>query len=375
MSQFSPDVLIGITKSEPFGGAQRHVLDLATSLSKKGQKVKVLVGGSGPLAKKLEEAGVPVILLPTLKRNISLVQDIRSFIFIWKTLVKEHPYIFHIHSSKMGGLGALAGRILGIHHVVFTSHGWAFNEPRPLYEKIIIKILAWFTMLLSHTTIAVSEKTKSDVEKFPFIGHKIKVVPNGVADFDLLSREVAREALVPGLQSDRLLYGAVSELHPIKGLDILLKAWAGFKKEHEGELVIIGAGGEKEKLEKLARDLGIESTVNFRGFLPEARTFLLGIDVLVIPSHSEGLPYTLLEAGYAGLPVIASNVGGIPEVITDEVSGLLVPPGEVPQLVSALDHLAEHPEKRVLLGKNLEERIKTNFSLEKMAHDTLKIYE
>ncbi|MDB5266889.1 MAG: hypothetical protein JWN89_704 [Parcubacteria group bacterium] len=374
MDKFPPKkILLGITKSN-FGGAQRYVLDLASELKKNGHEVKVLAGGSGPLISELSAAGVEVISLPSLGRDISLIQDIGSFIFIWKTLMRENPDVFHINSSKIGGLGALAARMLRIRKVVFTSHGWAFNEERPLYQKLIIKLLAWFTILLSHTTIAVSEKTKQDAG-FPFIQKKLVVIRNGIGDIALLPRDTAREKLLPGIAPGTLLFGAITELHPTKGIDILLKAWAQFKKDHEGELVIIGGGEEKENLEKVSKELGVEHTSHLKGFMLDARTLLSGFDVFLLPSRSEGMPYALLEAGRAGLPIIASRVGGIPEVVTDEVSGLLVPPKGVSQLASALAHLAENRDKRRTLGETLKKHVETDFSLDKMTRDTLHVYE
>lgn len=373
-----PRVLYGITKSN-FGGAQRYVFDLAVGLRPRGFETAVLCGGEeggngGKLIEKLKEEKIIVVKAPDLMRDMSVFNDLRSFIFILKTLKDTRPDVFHINSSKMGGIGSLAGRIAGVEKIIFTSHGWAFNEDRGWLSKKIIKFLAWLTIMFSHETVCVSERLRSDVIHLPFVQGKLSVIRNGIEEFKFLPRETAREKLEPGINEETLLFGAVAELHHIKGLDILFKAWADFKIEHEGKLVIMGEGQERIYLESMAKILGIENSVHFLGFVDNPRYILSGLDVLIMPSRSEGLPYALLEAGIAGLPVIASNVGGIPEVIEDEVSGILVPKENPYTLLSALSLLAKDKNKRDELGQALKEKIKKDFSIQRMLDETIRIY-
>ena len=131
-------IIYGITKSN-FGGAQRYVFELATEMKQQGHDVAVLCGGKETLVNKLKEVGIKVISLDEMQRDILVDQDFSSFFKILKVLRSEKPDIFHINSSKMGGLGGLAGRFARVKKIIFTSHGWAFNEPRPVWQKIIIK--------------------------------------------------------------------------------------------------------------------------------------------------------------------------------------------------------------------------------------------
>src|SRR3989344_7582743 len=170
-------IIYGITKSN-FGGAQRYVFDLARAAKKDGYDVSVICGGDGVLIDKLKNHGIKVFPLPHLQRDISLVDEFRAFHFIFRTLVEERPTLFHTNSSKMGGIGNLAARLAGVRKIIFTGHGWAFNEPRPVWQKIPIKFLAWLTIALSHKTICVSEKTRQDIY-WPFIRSKLVVVRNG----------------------------------------------------------------------------------------------------------------------------------------------------------------------------------------------------
>ena len=133
-------ILYGITKSN-FGGAQRYVFDLAKAAQEHEHDVSVLCGGDGLLASKLKAKNINVITLDKLERDISITKEISSFFQILKFLREEKPDIFHINSSKMGGLGGLAGRLTGVKKIIFTNHGWAFNEPRPNWQKILIKLL------------------------------------------------------------------------------------------------------------------------------------------------------------------------------------------------------------------------------------------
>lgn len=362
-------ILYGITKSN-FGGAQRYVFDMALAAKKAGHNVAVLCGGHGTLVKELERNHIRVISLPHLKRDISLVDEFRSFHFIFRTLVSENPDVFHTNSSKMGGLGNLAARLAGVKKIIFTVHGWAFNEPRPIYQKIIIRFVAWLTVLLSHKTIAVSKKTLEDIKELLFIANRLLVISNGISPFPLKSRNEARAHLNSG--TDVLLVGALAELHPIKGLDVLIRAWARFVSGKNAQLVILGEGEARPALEKLIREFGLENSVVLKGFVPHARELLSAFDIFVLPSRSEALPYTVLEAGLAALPVIASRVGGIPEVIETGISGVLVDPENPEALLSALLLLSDDPSLRSRLGYALKESILTSFSADKMSYATLK---
>ena len=171
-------ILYIITKSN-WGGAQRYVYDLATSLPKE----------------KLENAGIKVIQLSSLSRDISIVRDIVSFVEIYSLISKEKPDILHVNSSKAGGIGAFAGRLLQVPRIIFTLHGLASNEDRPLWQKKILIFFHWFTIVLSHMTIAVSQKIKNEVVFLPFIHKKITTIHNGVKEHDLQQKESARQAL------------------------------------------------------------------------------------------------------------------------------------------------------------------------------------
>ncbi|MBI1974645.1 MAG: glycosyltransferase family 4 protein [Candidatus Zambryskibacteria bacterium] len=355
-------ILYGITKSN-FGGAQRYVFDLAREAKKRGHDVAVLCGGNGKLVEKLKEENIRVISIPGFGRDIDLLNDAPRLLFIIKTLWRERPDVFHINSTKMGGAGIFSGKLLSIKKIIFTAHGWAFNEPRPWWQKILIKFFTWWTILWSHKTICVSEKTKKDIEKWPFVKNKLEVIYNGIESFELLPRT-----------EEGFVVGTISELHKVKGLDVLLNAWSKFIKSHQAKLVIIGEGEERENLENMAKKLDISDSVNFRGFVDNAKAHLSSFDIFVLPSRSEAMPYTLLEAGISGKAVIATSVGGVPEVIENGINGILVPKEDSETLFSSLVLLAKDPELRERLGQTLRKSVEEKFSFKQMIEKTEKLY-
>ena len=361
-------LLFVITKPS-WGGAGRYVFDLAKELKERYEVVVLLGGGEGPLGEKLRAEGIRNISAPSLARDIRTHKDIAAFFELLAILKKEKPDIVHVNSSKAGGLGALAARIARIRMVVYTVHGWAFNEPVSSRAKFFRFMASLATMIFARRVITVSEFD----EMHSPLGLHTQTVHNGLALPAFFSREEAKQVIGPATENDLgLLIGTIAELHRNKGIDTLLHAFAGTK---EGGLVIIGAGEERGRLEALARELAIESRVRFLGFVDNAASLLKAFDIFVLSSRKEGLPYVLLEAGYAERPVIASIVGGIPEIIEDQLSGLLVPANDVSALKNALEELIENPVTRARYGNNLKEKVEKSFSLPEMVRKTIEIYE
>lgn len=364
-------ILYGITKSN-FGGAQRYVFDLAVESQRRGNDTIVLCGGEGLLVQKLREEKIKTISLSNLKRDVRISDELYSFFQILKILKEERPDTFHINSSKMGGLGALAGRLAGIKNIIFTAHGWEFNAPRPLWQKIVIKFFSWLIVVLSHKTICVSEKTRNDISSLPFISNKVVVIRNGIENFSLFARTEAREKLL--LPENSFVVGTIAELHRVKGLDVLLNAWEQFLKTRTGILAIIGGGEEENNLKNMAKNKDILNSVKFFGFVPEARSLLKAFDVFVLSSRSEALPYVPLEAGSASLPVLATDVGGVPEIICNGKNGILVEKENPQAIASSLILLEENRDLRERLGAQLRKTVEENFSRTKMIEETFANY-
>jgi len=365
-------ILLGITKSN-FGGAQRYVFDMATNLASLEHKVSVVCGGDGVLVQKLKEAGIEVYILPSLDRDINLVSDLKAFRDLFLLLKKERPEVFHINSSKMGGVGVLTGRLVGINKIIFTAHGFAWNERRSELSKKIIKFLSWLTIFFSHKTICVSDKLKTDASNFPFIKNNLVVIKNGIGEFKTQDQDEARKKLSIEIPENAKLAGTLSELHYTKGLDIALRA---LNKTNENiHFAIFGTGELRVDLRELVKMLGLQNRVHFLGFIENAKESLKALDIFTLTSRTEGLPYALLEAGIAGLPVIATNVGGIPELIKNGDTGILIESENVKSLTEALSKLSSNKKIRDKLASNLNKLVKSKFSIEKMVEETIKLYQ
>ena len=187
-------ILFVVTKGN-FGGAQRYVYDLASSLPKDKYEVLVAFGIPGILKTKLEQAAIRVIEIPTLERNVSLLQDIRAFSTLLSLVRRERPDIVHLNSSKVGALGALASRLAGIKKIIFSVHGFAFHEDRPWIQRIGIRCISWMTLVLATQNIFVSETEKRQAERWPLIKNKLHLIHNGIRPPHFMARNTAREKI------------------------------------------------------------------------------------------------------------------------------------------------------------------------------------
>ncbi len=196
-------ILFVITKAN-FGGAQRYVYDLSTSLPKEEFNVAVAFGARGRLAEMLEKAGIKTHDVSSLQRDVSFGADFRSFrelVRLFKTL---KPDVVHLNSSKVGGLGSFAARAAGVPNIIFTAHGWPFWERRSGPARAAIWLASWATALLAHRVIVISDYDLRVARKMPFIGHKVIRIYNGIKPMELGSGEKVRAAFPAGVKSRAL---------------------------------------------------------------------------------------------------------------------------------------------------------------------------
>lgn len=361
-------VCIAITKGH-WGGAQQYVYTLATHMSQHHDVV--VISGSGILLDRLREVGIRAIEIGAIQRDIHILKECVGLWQLYKHLKKEQPDVLHLNSSKMGLLGTITGRLCGIPKIIFTAHGWAFNEDRPYVMKLIFMFLQYITIMLSHKTIAVSAKAKQDVVSLPHTKDKIVVIYNGIAPtYPIHSKTESRRIL--GVPPDAYSIGTVSELHRNKGIDIALEALT--RLPTEVVYVVIGDGEEKEHLLALREKLGLHDRVFFVGRKENAKSYMHAFDLFLLPSRTEAFPYVLLEAGVATLPVVASRVGGVPEVIENYKTGLLYKRGFVPEMVEVIKTAIQNPEKTKGLATALHTEVTTRFTEEKMLTETERLY-
>lgn len=372
-------VLIVITKGV-LGGAQRYVADLADGLSQRQISVSVVCGTPGWLTEELAQKKIRVIPIRSLGRDIRLRDDLRAFYSLYQNLKKERPDVIHLNSTKVAAMGAFLGRIIGISRIIVTVHGFAFKEERSVVMRGLLWFAQWLTALLSHQTIVISHADEKSGRRFPWCASKVTYIPNGIADFSRLPKAEARRAIaqsVSGGGSTGHWIGIIAELNHNKGIDVALEGFATIASRHQDiSLFIIGSGVLRETLRKKAHETNFANRIHFidNGRTP-SRHLLAAFDIFLLPSRKEGLPYILLEAGKAALPVVASRVGGNSDIIEHGISGLLFPANNANMLSECLEELLMHPERCVQYGRALERRVANSFTLSQMLKSTVDVYQ
>jgi len=288
-----------ITKSN-WGGAQRYVFDLATNLPKQDFDVSVILGGDGALAQKLQEQKTSVYRSLSMQRDVSMFADIKSFFELYRLFKQIRPDVVHLNSSKAGGIGALAARMAGVKNIIFTVHGLPEDEPRGALARLLIKIATRLTFMLCDTVITVSKDNQRRV-------HGSVLIYNGVGPIVFGTGDTIRSAFPPGVT----ITGTIGELNKNKNQQALIEE---AKRTPNMFVAIVGEGEMRGELERLINKYNLNNRVKLFGFLPAAEV-LKGFDVFALPSLKEGLPYVLLEAKQAGLPIVATQVGGIPDIL------------------------------------------------------------
>ncbi len=374
-------ILYVITKSN-WGGAQRHIFDLSTSMKAKGHEVWVALGGEGLLKTKLEQAGIYTFSIAQMGRDVDLGKDAGSFKEIYNVIKNKRPDVVHLHSPKAAGLGSLAGRLLRTKKIITTVHGWTFNESRPFHEKVSITFFSWLTMLFSNLTIVLSDKEYKQALLFPGVKNKIRLVPLGIKPITFVSVDGAKQALAKAIGMDfvdfykKNIVTTIAELHPNKGLPYLIEAMKTVVTQQANTIcLIIGDGQDKDSLAELIKTNNLSDKVFLTGRVDNASEYLKASTVFVLPSLKEGLPYTILESGMASLATVATTVGGIPEIVEDMKSGILIQPRNSKELAHAISFMIEHPEERKRYGNALKERVNEKYSFGRMIDENEGLYK
>ncbi len=370
-------VLFLITKSN-WGGAQRYVYDLATALNRNEFEPIVALGGNGTLVDMLHHAGIKTITINSLARDIDAKQELALARELYAIFRTEKPDVLHLNSSKAGAMGAFVGRLARVPRIIFTAHGWAFNEDRPWWQRLVIKAIHYGTVLLSHHTITVSTGMQREMNWFG-VQKKMSVVNPGRSIGAMFSPEEARSKIVdffPNLlpyQQDTWLV-CVAELHPIKRHQVLFEAIRSLTAIHPNiRLLCFGDGQLRTTLEQWITNRGMGEHIFVLGNLHEAARFLKAFDMFVLASKSESYGYVLHEAGLAELPIVATAVGGITDIITNDETGLLVPPNDSRAMAGAIATLLADKDLATTLSHNIATKLKQR-TVAVMTTETVRHY-
>lgn len=307
MNQGRTKILFLITKGF-WGGAQQYVFDLATHLPAENFDITVAYGTPGKLSEDLTKAGIRTLQVPSLGRDVALSSDTKSLFEVLNLLRNERPDVLHLNSSKAAALGALAGRIVGIKKIIFTVHGWPFREDRDVFSRAMIWLISWFTALLSTSVICVSAFDLREARKMPFVGKKSVRIYNGIdLHMQFGSGEIVRSKFPTGSK----ITGTVGELTRNKNQRALVEQ---ANNDPSMYVAIVGDGEDRAILESLIKKYHLGKRVKLLGFIP-AKDALRGFDMFALPSLKEGLPYVLIEARAAGIPITANRIGGVGEIL------------------------------------------------------------
>lgn len=359
-----------------WGGAQKYVYNLAVSLPKDKYDVSVICGEGKILKEKLEQENIKVYEITSLKRDISFIKELKSTILLFELIRKIKPDVLHLSSPKASGLGSVIGRILSIKKIIYTVHGFSWNEDRTPTEKALITIFTWLTILLCHKTITISTKEEDEAKKLFFINkEKIALIRNGVEKINFLEKDEARKFLEEKTGKsleNNFIIGTLSELTKNKGLEYAI---AGLSKiQTPFVFLILGGGTLKNELQKTIDRYELNNKVFLLDFVPDANKYLKAFDLFTLTSIKEGLPYTVIEAGLAEVPVLASLVGGIPDIVDNGKNGVLVTKGKPGEITRGVEYLIDKPEIRKEFAKKLKDKMEKEFSLDGMLEKTEKIY-
>ena len=354
-----------VTRSDLIGGAQVHVRDLATALVRDGHEPVVLAGGGGPYMDLLEGAGVETVSLKHLTVPISPPRDALALMELCGALRRLKPDMVSVHSSKAGVLGRVAGRTLGL-PVIHTAHGWSFTPGIPHRKALVYRWIERLAAPLASRIITVS-----DFDRRLALAHRLApadrvvTVHNGMPDID------PSLAAQPGRSPVRLVM--VARFEPQKDHPTLFRALAGIAEPWH--LDLIGDGPLLPDAQAMVRDLGLGDRVQFWGQRMDVARLLAEAQAALLITNWEGFPRSILEAMRAGLPVVASGVGGIAESVQDGETGFLVPRGDVEALRGRLRQILGDPGLRSRLGLKGRQRYQSHFTLEHTVDKTLAVYQ
>lgn len=371
-----------ITRME-LGGPPILVLDILQHLDKERFESTIATGIT--IDRKYDMIGfardknIRVFAMPSLVRDIHPLKDIKTLIKLVIFLKKEKFDIVHCHTSKGGFIGRLAAKLAGAKIIIYSPHG-------DIFEGYFCKLATDFFILLEKFAARFTDKiinlTKIEIERFLEHGigtrHQLKQIYNGINikyyERAMTSNLKKRDEF--GLGKDDFVCATVGRLVPVKGHTYLIKAIQKVVKViPEAKFLFVGDGELKPKLSEEIKSYDLQRNVFLLGARSDIATILSCINVFLLPSLNEGFGMVLIEAMAARKPVIATNVGGVPEVIINGTTGILVPPEDPEAFSSAIIKLYNNPEMSLEMGLAGYERAKKLFNIETTVHELEELYE
>jgi glycosyltransferase involved in cell wall biosynthesis len=374
-------VLRAITRLN-IGGPAIHAILLTRGLQTDRFASVLVTGLEGPhegTMRGLAAAnGVRPRILEELGREVSPANDLRATLKMYRLIRGSRPHIVHTHMAKAGTAGRLAARLAGVPIVVHTFHGHTFHSYfGPTKTALFLRIeqmLARFTDRI----IAVGDDQRREIAAYGVAPpEKIVSIPLGLEIDRMLDADRARGRLKAelGLNGHSKLVGIVARLVPIKAHEIFLEAASQVRQaEPHSHFAIVGDGERRAELETMAERLGIRQAVHFLGWREDMRRVYADLDVVALSSNNEGSPVALIEALAAARPVVATDVGGVAEVVGHGETGLLVPPRQPGALAEGILELLRAPERAEALGRAGRARVYPRHASSRLVADVERLY-
>ena len=368
------------------GGPALHVAYLTAGLAKRGYDTTLVAGslarGEDSMAFVADGLGLDVVRIDELGREISPLRDLRATFRLARLIRRERPQILHTHTAKAGTVGRVAALLAGSRRppiIVHTFHGHVlrgyFGPVRTWFFRALERWLAARTTAL----IAVSPQVRDDLvslgvaarDRFVVVRLGIELDERVAPGQD--SREESRRYL--GIPAERFAVGWIGRMTAVKRTDDVL---AAFKRLHDegvdAVLCMVGDGPDRTQLEQRAHELGVIRNTVFLGYQEDVAPFYAAFDVLVLPSSNEGTPVSAIEALAAGRPVVATRVGGVPDVVRDGEDGFLVETGDTVELADRLAQLARDPALRERMGEQGRARVLPRYAVDRLVEDVDRLY-
>lgn len=364
------NILYIITRSD-WGGAQAHLYDLIHYIcTHTNHTCSLIVGEEGELSERVQQLDIPVEVLPTIVHPIHPIKDMIAIWNVVKVLKRIKPDIIHIHSSKAGIIGRIAAYIVGI-PAIFTAHGWAFTDGVSVIRRMIVLPLEKWLARYTKKIICVSEYDRN-IALANGVGteEQLLTIHNGIPDIEssfCLNTHNER-------RKDELHCVMVARFSAQKDYKTVVKAIQQVSPEIPVQVSFVGQGVLLEEIKQFVRETGTSEKIQFLGARADVPDILSCTDIFLLVTNYEGFPISILEAMRAGLPVIATDVGGVKEAVVDGVTGYLVPRGESKAVKRKIEILARNPNLRYKMGEAARERFIKYFTQEKMLEKVSGVY-
>lgn len=363
-----------------WGGPPDIIRLICKSLDPEKFDVTIIVGSTGYPSLKTQRflSEYSVITIPQLQREVNPANDITALFRLYYLLREKKFDIVHTHTAKAGALGRIAARFAGVPRIIHTSHGHNFyGYFGPFKSKLVIMIERFLTHFTGRIT-ALTELEKRDLASYQVAQpDKVVVINSGIEldQFRKVTIDSIRKREELGISRDSLVVGMIGRLEPVKGSEYFIEAIHEVsKKIPDAEFLVVGEGSLRHKLISQCKKLKISEKVTFTGWREDIQDILAILDVLTLPSLNEAVGRILIEAGACGIPVVATNVGGIPEVVQNGETGILVSPHNSNELARALISLLENEEERLSMGEAAKYWVDDKCSASRMVKRFSELY-